>query len=101
MVLQQLKQELATARNRMKQAADKKRSDREFEVGEKVYLRLRKPHLKAITQRPVSKVAPKYFGLFLILERVGKVAYQLLLPGGSQIHLVFHVSLLKETVGSE
>lgn len=75
MILQQLKQELALAQNRMKQVADKKRSDREFELGDKVYLRLRKPHLKAITQRSVSKLAPKYFGLFPILEGVGKVAY--------------------------
>lgn len=44
MVLQQLKQELASARNRMKQYADKRRSDREFEVGERVYLKLRYPH---------------------------------------------------------
>ena len=49
-VLEQLKQELAAAQNRMKQSADKRRSDREFKVGERVYLRLRYQNLKAITQ---------------------------------------------------
>lgn len=33
-VLQQLKQELASARNRMKQFTDRKRNDKELEVGE-------------------------------------------------------------------
>ena len=81
-VVQQLKQELASTRNRMKQFADRKRSDREFEVGEQVYLRLRYQHLKSINQGPVTKLSPKYFGPFTITEKIGKVAYKLQLPEG-------------------
>ena len=40
-ILQQLKKDLAMARNRMKQQVDKGRSEREFSVGELVYLKLR------------------------------------------------------------
>ena len=42
-----------------------------------------------------GKLAPRYIGLFTILERCGKVAYQLELPPNlSQVHDVFHVSQL-------
>ena len=49
MVLQQLKRELASAQNRMKKFLDRRRSVREFAVGEEVYLQLRYPHLKSIS----------------------------------------------------
>ncbi|XP_076918814.1 uncharacterized protein LOC143579371 [Bidens hawaiensis] len=46
-----------------------------------------------------SKLTPKYFGPFLIVEKVGNVTYRLDLPGEAQIHPVFHVSLLKYAGG--
>ena len=43
-----------------------------------------------------GKLAPHYIGPFAILERRGKVAYQLELPPNlSQVHDVFHVSQLR------
>ena len=43
-----------------------------------------------------GKLDPRYIGPFTILERRGKVAYQLELPSNlSQVHDVFHVSQLR------
>jgi len=61
----------------MKQFANRKRSEREFIVGEIVYLRLRYPHLKSISQEQVSKLSPNYYGPFPIEAKVGRVAYRL------------------------
>lgn len=99
-MLQQLKEELASAKNRMKQFVDRKRSEKEFSVGEKEYLRLRYPHLKS-TQGPVSKLSPRCYGPLPIVAKIGRVAYHLQLLESSQIHLMFYVSLLKKSMGTQ
>ena len=62
-----------------------------FSVGQNVWLLRR--HVK--TQRPSDKLDHCRLGPFPILERIGPVAYRLLLPGSLTIHPVFHVSLLE------
>lgn len=91
-----LKQNLATAQNRMKQNTDKHRTKKEFQVGDKVLLKLQPYTQASVVNRPFPKLAYKYFGPFQILDRVGKVAYRLELPPDSQVHNVFHISQLKE-----
>lgn len=42
-----------------------------------------------------QKVSKVIWKTFLIVQRVGNIPYQLRLPPGLKIHLVFHVSVLK------
>ncbi|XP_052209310.1 uncharacterized protein LOC127812824 [Diospyros lotus] len=85
----------------MKQVADKKRSDRVFNVGDKVYLKVKRFLQHSFSATPASKLSPKYFGPFPILAKVGNIAYKLQLPDGVPTHSVFHVSLLKRAVEPE
>ncbi len=85
------------AQNRMKQQADRHRREKEFEVGEWVYLRLQPYRQMSLAARQSPKLAARYYGPFEVLARVGKVAYRLKLPPKSQIHPVFHMSQLKQS----
>ncbi|KAK4422842.1 hypothetical protein Salat_1866800 [Sesamum alatum] len=91
-----LRQNLIEAQQSMKYYADKKRTEREFVVGDYVYLRLQLYRQNSLHSRRNLKLAPKYFGSFLTDERIGGVAYRLKLPPTTSIHPVFHVSLLKK-----
>jgi hypothetical protein len=48
-----------------------------------------------------QKLAPKFYGPYTILKRVGPVSYQLALPNDSKLHLIFHVSCLKKVIGTK
>lgn len=93
--LEMLKKHLAAAQNRMKVQADRQRSDRVFQVGDSVLLKLEHYVQSSVVSRPFPKLAYKFLGPFKVLEKLGSVAYKLELPEDSLIHLVFHVSELK------
>ena len=92
-----IKQNLKVAQNRKKSYADRKRTPREFQAGDHVYLRVRLKK-SSLKMGACAKLAPPYCGPFEVLDRVGLVAYRLVLPSTVKAHNVFHVSLLKKYV---
>ena len=91
-----IKERLKVAQSRQKSYADNRRRDLEFEVGDYVFLKLspRKGFVRIGTH---SKLNPRYIGPYQITDRVGAVAYRLLLPANvTGIHNVFHVSQLRK-----
>jgi hypothetical protein len=86
------------AQNRIKNQADKNRTDREFQVGDQVLLKLQSYAQSSLVNKPFPKLSFKYFGPYTVLELIGRAAYRLELPSDSYIHPVFHTSQLKQFV---
>lgn len=97
-LLAELRQNLLKSQDQKRTQANKHRWLVNFAVGEWVFLKLQPYKLKSLAPRPYAKLAPRYYGPFQILSRVGEVAYKLDLPLEAKIHLVFHVSLLKKAL---
>ncbi|GKD05018.1 putative reverse transcriptase domain-containing protein [Tanacetum coccineum] len=97
----QFRQRLQAARDRQRRYANVRRNPLEFQVGDRVMLKV-SPRNGVIRFGKRGKLNPWYIGPFKILKRVGLVAYTLELPKElSNIHSTFHVSNLNKCLSDE
>ena len=96
-----MEEKMKTIRQRIKEAQDRHKSyvnahrvDRSYEVGNRVFLRV-KLHKSLIKFGKGDKLSPRFVGPFEVVEKKGPVAYRLAFPNSlRRIHGVFHVSIL-------
>ncbi|KAA3465984.1 DNA/RNA polymerases superfamily protein [Gossypium australe] len=86
---------LKVASDRQKPYADLKQKDIEFQIGDKVFLKV-SPWKKILHFGRKGKLCPRFIGPYEIIERIGPVVYRLALPTElEKIHNVFQVSMLR------
>ena len=90
-----IRERLKVATNRHESYADMKRKDIQYEIGEKVFLKV-SPWKKVMRFGKNGKLSPMFIGLYKVIKKVGPVAYRLALPPDlEKIHNVFHVLMLR------
>ncbi|XP_061348074.1 uncharacterized protein LOC133293516 [Gastrolobium bilobum] len=86
------------AQDRQKSYADQRRQLVEFEIGEKVLLRV-SPTKGMMRFGKKGKLSPKYIDPYEIIEQIGEVLYRLALSMELEnVHDVFHVFQLRKYI---
>nr|GFB52654.1 putative reverse transcriptase domain-containing protein [Tanacetum cinerariifolium] len=96
-----IKERMQAARDRQKSYADLKCKPMEFQVEDKLMLKVL-PWKGVVLFGKRGKLNPRYVGPFKVLERIGDVAYKIVLPEElSIVYNTFHVSNLKKCHADE
>lgn len=99
--VRQIKERLKEAHDRKKSYVDAHRTNRKYEVGDQVFIRI-KPNKSTIRFGKWTNLSPQFIGPFKVTKRVGPVAYCLALPPHlHKIHNVFHVSVLRHYIADQ
>ena len=97
LIVKQVQGNLKVAQDRQKSQADLRRTQKEFQVGEHVFIKVR-PKKSSLRLGGCANLAPQYCEPFQILSRIGHVTYQLALQPNLRVHNVFHIFVLKKYV---
>jgi hypothetical protein len=100
LVLQDLRNRLLQAQNSMKARYDAKHRPVHYQIGDQVLLKLCPHRQLSLSSSKYIKLSPCFYGPFLIVSKIGTVAYKLELPSSTKLHPVFHVSCLKPFHGT-
>nr|GEU46703.1 putative reverse transcriptase domain-containing protein [Tanacetum cinerariifolium] len=99
--IMQIKQRIQAARDQKKSYVDVRRKPLEFQVGNKVMLKVF-PWKEVIHFGKRGKLNPRYIGPFRVLAKVRTVAYKLELSQQlSRVHSTFHISNLKKCLSDD
>ena len=93
----QVTEKLMKAKEHQAQFFDKHKSRPAtvFEVGDEVWLSTKGITMPWDKDRKSKKLTARFYGPFEVLRQTSPVTYELKLPAASNIHPIFHVSLLK------
>ena len=93
--VQIIQESLKDVSDRQRSYPNLKRKDIEYEVGDKVFLKV-SPWKKILHFGRKGKLSPRFIGPYEILKKVGPVAYRLALPLElAKLHDVLHVSMIQ------
>ncbi|CAL0320092.1 unnamed protein product [Lupinus luteus] len=96
--LNMIREKLRVTQSHQKSYHDKRRKPLEFSEGDHVFLRVR-PVTGIGRVMKTRKLTPRFVGPYQVIERIGPVAYRIVLPPSlSNLHDVFHVSQLKKYI---
>ncbi|XP_050890689.1 uncharacterized protein LOC127096115 [Lathyrus oleraceus] len=96
--IKMIREKMKVSQSRQKSYHDKRRKVLEFEVNDHVFLRVT---LVTGVGRELNscKLTSRFIGLYQIFEKVGDVAYQIMLPPSlANLHDVCHVSQLRRYI---
>eukprot|EP00253_Pinus_taeda_P023004 PITA_23004 len=97
-ILRALKDNMAIAQNQQKLYADRGRVERQFEVGDVVYLRLQPYRQSSLKQKGVEKLKPHFYGPYRVICKIGQVTVtDEPPPTDDERHLVLQLEAIIDT----